>query len=410
MTDISKSTQLTYSPAVVAVHLAHGKVVLAKEDDMALRAIVIGAGWAGEGHTIALRAAGVEVVALCGRTPEPAFARAAQLDVADVRFDWRAALTELRPDIVTIGTPGDTHREMAEYAFALGCHVMCEKPLALNAPDAQAMVDAAVRSGTKHAYGPTAHYAPAVMYAQDLIAQGVVGPVREIAFMSRGDIPPLPYAWIHDLGRGGGILNNVFTHHLAQMLRVTGGTAIAAIGTTIPFHGRVPVGPPIHDFREIFSPIPGWDPAQATDWRTADADAAYTVIVDLRMPEGHTAVATLTNSVYGHSPVTNDQAIFCGDEGTLVYSSNWGAALPDLRLFRKDTGEWENLHVPASLLNSQPPVGDAIQRYWNQLFQEFVDDICGTGSSGYPTFHDGCVAMQIIDAARSRREWRELAR
>ena len=54
---------------------------------MALRAVVIGAGWASEGHTVALRDAGVEVVALCGRTPEPTRQRAAQLGIADVRLD-----------------------------------------------------------------------------------------------------------------------------------------------------------------------------------------------------------------------------------------------------------------------------------------------------------------------------------
>ena len=214
---------------------------------MALQAVVIGAGWAGEGHTIALRDAGVEVIALCGRTPEPAYARAAQLGIADVRFDWRATLTELRPDIVTIGTPGDTHSEIARHALALGCHVMCEKPLALNVSDAQAMLDAAIRMGVKHAYGPTARYAPAVLYAQELVAQGVIGPVREIAFTSRGEFPPLPFGWVHELTRGGGLLNNVFTHNLAQMLRVTGGTAVAGIGATTPFHGQAPVGPHIHD-------------------------------------------------------------------------------------------------------------------------------------------------------------------
>jgi glutamyl-tRNA reductase len=39
---------------------------------MAVQAVVIGTGWAGEGHIRGLQAAGVEVVALCGRTPEPA--------------------------------------------------------------------------------------------------------------------------------------------------------------------------------------------------------------------------------------------------------------------------------------------------------------------------------------------------
>jgi predicted dehydrogenase len=88
---------------------------------MALRAVVIGAGWAGEGHTLGLRAAGVEVVALCGRTPEPAHKRAAQLGVDNIRFDWRAALEEFQPDTVSIATTAAPHREMAEFA-AYGCH------------------------------------------------------------------------------------------------------------------------------------------------------------------------------------------------------------------------------------------------------------------------------------------------
>ena len=74
-----------------------------------MRAVVIGAGWAGEGHIIGLRDAGVEVVALFGRTPEPTYQRAAQLGITDVGFDWRAGLEELRPEIVSIATPADSH-------------------------------------------------------------------------------------------------------------------------------------------------------------------------------------------------------------------------------------------------------------------------------------------------------------
>ena len=114
---------------------------------MTLHAVVIGAGWAGEGHTIALREAGVEVVALCGRTPEPTYQQAAQLGIPTVRFDWRAALTELRPEIVTIATPADTHRAIAEFAAGLGCHVVCEKTLATNRADAQAMRQAVEGAG-----------------------------------------------------------------------------------------------------------------------------------------------------------------------------------------------------------------------------------------------------------------------
>lgn len=69
------------------------------------RAVVIGAGWAGEGHVFGLRPAGVDVVALCGRTRRPATEHAKHLAIPNVRFDWRAALTEVQPDMVSIATP-----------------------------------------------------------------------------------------------------------------------------------------------------------------------------------------------------------------------------------------------------------------------------------------------------------------
>jgi hypothetical protein len=84
---------------------------------MTLRAIVIGTGWAGEGHTIALRAVGVDVIAICGRTPEPARARAAQLGIDDVRLDWQQAITDLHPDLVSIATTAAPHREMVVTAL-----------------------------------------------------------------------------------------------------------------------------------------------------------------------------------------------------------------------------------------------------------------------------------------------------
>src|SRR5262245_20012856 len=102
---------------------------------MTLRAVVIGTGWAGEGHTIALREAGVEVVAMCGRTPEPAKAMAVRLGIEHVRFDWRQALEALRPDIVSIATPAAPHREMVEFAAHLSSHIVCDKPLGLNAKE-----------------------------------------------------------------------------------------------------------------------------------------------------------------------------------------------------------------------------------------------------------------------------------
>lgn len=110
------------------------------------------------------------MVALFGRTPEPAYHRAAELGITDVRFDWRDGLEELHPEIVSIATPAASHRAIAELAAELGCHLVCEKPLATNAADAQAMRQVVERAGLKHGYAATGRYAPAIQQARQFLA------------------------------------------------------------------------------------------------------------------------------------------------------------------------------------------------------------------------------------------------
>jgi predicted dehydrogenase len=75
-----------------------------------LRVLVVGAGWAGEGHTKALQWCGVEVAALCARQPEVVQEVAARLGVPEAVTVWRAALERKRPDIVTLATPAPLRR------------------------------------------------------------------------------------------------------------------------------------------------------------------------------------------------------------------------------------------------------------------------------------------------------------
>jgi predicted dehydrogenase len=270
---------------------------------MTIRAVVIGAGWAGEGHIIGLRDAGVEVVALFGRTPEPTYQRAAQLGITDVGFDWRAGLEELRPEIVSIATPADSHRSIAEFAAELGCHVVCEKPLATNAADAQAMRQA-VGMGLKHGYAATGRYAPTIQQTRQLLADGVIGRVHEIESFAHLNVPMwrLPYCWVHSLEQGGGMLNNLFTHHLAQVLYVTQGAMHAVAGEARVLRDQAPVGPAIHDFRQLFALAGTWDPEQAKEWRAANADMAYTVTAEIRLGDGNLANALFRASVLGSTP------------------------------------------------------------------------------------------------------------
>ena len=375
---------------------------------MTIRAVVIGAGWAGEGHIIGLRDAGVEVVALFGRTPEPAFQRAAQLGITDVGFDWRAGLKELRPEIVSIATPADSHRAIAEFAAELGCHMVCEKPLATNAADALAMRQAVEEAGLKHAYAATGRYAPAIQQTRQLLADGVIGRVYEIESFAHLNVPMwrFPYCWVHRLELGGGMLNNLFTHHLAQVLYVTQGTVHAVAGEARALGDQAPVGPTIHDFRQLFALAGTWDPEQATEWRTADADMAYTVIAEIRLGDGNLANALFRASVLGSTPQP-EFLVFHGEAGSLYMRGVW---VEDDRIQRLMVGQqdWEEVPIAEAITAGLPQASNPLQRCWNQFFREFVADVKGEGYAGYPTFHDGYAAAAVIDVARKGYDWKAL--
>ncbi len=62
-----------------------------------------------------------------------------------------ASLDELlertRPQVVTVATLPSSHRDLTLQALAAGCHVLCEKPVAMNLAEAEEMVAAAERTG-----------------------------------------------------------------------------------------------------------------------------------------------------------------------------------------------------------------------------------------------------------------------
>ena len=75
-------------------------------------------------------------------------------------------------DAVVIATPNYLHREIALAALSAGKHVLCEKPLALDAAEAGSMAAAAEASGLTHMTAFTYRYAPALQQAKRLVEGG----------------------------------------------------------------------------------------------------------------------------------------------------------------------------------------------------------------------------------------------
>lgn len=113
--------------------------------DQELRVGVVGLGWAGETHLQGyLKLPNVRVVAVSDARPDHVEAIREKYDLEAAYTDYSELVTRPDIDIVSVATPNYLHKPVSVAALQHGKHVLCEKPLALDAAEGQAMVDAAV--------------------------------------------------------------------------------------------------------------------------------------------------------------------------------------------------------------------------------------------------------------------------
>jgi len=91
--------------------------------------------------------------------------------------DWRRLVERKDIDLIDIASPNDTHEEIAIAAAGAGKMVMCEKPLARSASEAEAMVSAVENAGVANAVWYNYRRVPAVMLLRQLIDEGMLGRV-----------------------------------------------------------------------------------------------------------------------------------------------------------------------------------------------------------------------------------------
>ena len=105
---------------------------------------IIGVGIGRQHLRGALGVAGVHIAALCDVNLERAQALAQEFDLRDIQIvaDYRD-LFDLELDAVSVCVPNALHASIAVACLSAGLHVLCEKPLATNAADAQQIADAA---------------------------------------------------------------------------------------------------------------------------------------------------------------------------------------------------------------------------------------------------------------------------
>src|SRR5262249_35184361 len=164
----------------------------------------------------------------------------------------------------------------------------CDKPLGVNSREGRAMLTGVERAGVKHAYGATSRYSPAILYARQLLTDGLIGNISQIESSAHEDWSSMPYHWFHQISQGGGYINTIFTHKLAQVIYLTGSRPQAVTGWAHPWVGQVRYADWFHDSYDLSKPHPSPQEDSST-WREVDADSGCTIALQLRMPAGQIA-------------------------------------------------------------------------------------------------------------------------
>ncbi len=178
---------------------------------------IAGGGFMGAAHAANYQALPDRVrVKWVAARPSARAAKVAETLGAALTPDLDVALLDPEVDAVDICLPTPLHREIAERAFAAGKHVFLEKPIALSAAEADAVIEAARGSGRIFMVGMVLRYWPEYAALQRVVAGGELG--RPLSVSTYRLSPPADWAdWMGDPEQSGGVPVDLLVHDFDQM-------------------------------------------------------------------------------------------------------------------------------------------------------------------------------------------------
>lgn len=176
----------------------------------------------------------VELYAVCDKSESWLNYRAKQLNISHMYTDYKKLLENPEIDAVSVCLPTKFHAEASIYALNAGKHVLCEKPMAINAKEAEAMCEAAKKNGKKLMISHNQRFDLDVQLMQKRMKEGFFGDIYFARIGWRRSLGMLPeqdlvrengehYSrnWFNEKDNGGGVLRDLGSHLLDLTMFVT---------------------------------------------------------------------------------------------------------------------------------------------------------------------------------------------
>ncbi|MFG1709472.1 Gfo/Idh/MocA family protein [Nonomuraea sp. M3C6] len=367
-------------------------------------AAVIGVGFIGELHVDALRRAGVEVVGVLGSSPGRAREKARRMGVDRVYGDLAELLADPAVQVVHVTSPNHLHAEQSLAAIEAGRHVVCEKPLAMDAADGLRMLHAAGAAGVIHAVCFNIRFYPVLHEAAARVRAGAVGPPRLVSghYLQDWLLRDTDWNWRLDPAQAGSLraVADIGSHWLDLARFVTGleVTEVLADLHTFVRHRRRPTGP-VETFAAAHSPEHAGE-REVVEMASDDAAGLL-----LRYGGDARGVLTVSQVSAGRKNTVNMEVD--GTDASLAWSSE---AAEQLWLGHRDRPNEQLWRDPALLgpdagRVAHYPGGHAegFAETFLGLFERVYADVAAGGPSAgpaYPTFADGLEGLFVEEAIR----------
>lgn len=337
-----------------------------REAKKTLRVGFIGAGGIAGAHARQYQSRpDVELVAAADVAPANLEKMREQFGVGGLYSDWKQMLDKEELDAVSICTPNYLHHEPTIDALNAGCHVLVEKPLAMNAQQGREMVELARSKGLVLTIGFQFRYEPSTQMIKRAYDAGTLGEimVAKVHAVRRRGIPNWGVFGRKDL-QGGGALIDIGVHAMEMTHYCMGSPRpVAASAGAWTYIGNQP--------SDVVSMWPNWDHENYT-------------VEDLAV--GHIR--------FDNGAVMQVEAMFAGHVGPeaegmkfeLVGTRGGATKQPPALYYDKD----------GTMINATPgflPKDDK----WDRKMNNFVDAALHGNVDESPGEH-GLMIQQIIDA------------
>ncbi len=183
-----------------------------------MKAAIVGCGDIARAHVpFILKDSHHQIIGVCDEDRAKAEALAKTAGAGKVYRTLEDLLQHLKPDVVHVLTPPQSHAALAMSALRAGCHVLVEKPMALCVEDADLMIAAARAQGLQLCVNHNQLFDPVVLKARRLVDQGFVGRVIGIdSYYGFNLGQTSERQWVTNLP--GGVFQNVAPHPLSLLL------------------------------------------------------------------------------------------------------------------------------------------------------------------------------------------------